>query len=130
MKENKNNISSDEKPTSENQEWFGAMCWLVYGHKDYDLLSKTDKVSVGKTVKEIRASPNGYTIDDLRHWYRDKWSNEWPGKQPGKADIQRPSLKQIKTGIGQVKSKAVTVNGFNAHSGINKSLATVGELER
>ena len=33
----------DEKVTPEHQQWFEALCWLVFGHKDYALLSKTDK---------------------------------------------------------------------------------------
>lgn len=125
---NKNIILSDQAPASDADEWFSAVCWLVYGHKDFSLLSKTDKTAIGKTIKDIRASPNGYTIDHLRAWYRDKWSNEWPGKQPGKADIQRPSLKQIKSGIGQAKPAKVNPNGFNAEP--NKSIAMVGELEK
>lgn len=126
-KENKNNIHDE---SNQNGEWFGAVCWLVYGHKDYKLLSKTDRISVGKTIKEIRASASNYTIDDLRNWYRDKWSNEWPGKQQGKSEIQRPTLKQIKTGIGQVKTSAVHVNGFSKDTSINKSIAVIGELEK
>lgn len=125
---NKNIILSDQAPTSDNDEWFSAVCWLVYGHKDFTLLSKADKTAIGKTIKDIRASPNGYKITDLRAWYRDKWSNEWPGKQPGKTDIQRPSLKQIKSGIGQTKPAKANPNGFNAEP--NKSIAIVGELEK
>ncbi len=129
-KENKNNNTSDDAQNSEQKEWFSAMCWLVYGHKDYNLLSKIDKIAVGKTIKDIRASPNEYTITDLRTWYRDKWSTNFPGKQTGKTEIQRPSLKQIKTGIGQVKAKADNTNGFVNQFEVNKSIAVVGELER
>lgn len=122
-KENKNNIDDDEAQS----KWFSALCWLVYGHQDYKLLSKTDCIAVGKTAKQLREL--NYTIDELREWYRDKWSTEWPGKQQGKAEIQKPSLKQIKTGIGQVKAKAVHVNGFG-DSTVNKSSLVAGELER
>lgn len=90
-------------PDAVHEEWFGALCWLVHGHKDYPLLSAEERVAIGKTVKSIRESPNGYTLDDLRAWYRDIWSREWPGKQKDKETIQSPSLKQIKTGIGRVK---------------------------
>ncbi len=121
----------DSEPTSPDQkEWFGAICWLAYAHKDYDLLSKEEKLAIGKTVKEIRESPKMYTIDDLRAWYRDIWSNEWPGKQQGKSEVQRPSFKQIKSGIGRTKAKSASENGFNASTEKNKSIALAGELER
>lgn len=123
-KENKNNIDDDEAQS----KWFSALCWLVYGHQDYKLLSKTDCIAVGKTAKQLREL--NYTIDELREWYRDKWSIEWPGKQQGKAEIQKPSLKQIKTGIGQVKAKAIHVNGFGQDTAVNKSISVVRELER
>lgn len=123
-----NNIHPENEPTTESAEWFSAMCWLVYGHKDYKLLSDGDRIAVGKTIKHIRASPNKYTVDDLRAWYRDKWCKEWPGKQAGKSEIQRPSLKQIKTGIGQVK--AVHVNGFSQDTSTSRASPVAGELER
>lgn len=96
--------------TPEQQEWFGALCWLVYGHKDYKLLGKIDKIAIGKTAKEIRELE--YTIDDLRNWYKTIWCKEFPGLQKGGV-IQNPRLKDIKTGIGRVKPTTHT-NGFNA----------------
>jgi len=88
---------------SVSQEWFGALCWLVNGHKDYGLLSNEEKIAIGKTAKAIRESKASYTLDDLRAWYRDIWAKEWPGKQRDSTAIQPPTLKQIKTGIGRVK---------------------------
>lgn len=92
-----------EPETAEQGEWFAAMCWLRYGHQDYKLLGKTDRLAIGKSIKKIRKSDQGYTIADLRFWYKTIWSQEWPGKQPDKAEIQHPTLKQIETGIGRVK---------------------------
>lgn len=120
--------TAEQKEDTEQSKWFSALCWLVYGHQDYKLLSKTDCIAVGKTAKQLREL--SYTLDELRAWYRDKWSNEWPGKQPGKAEIQKPTLKQIKNGIGQVKAKAVHVNGFGPDTAVNKSISVVKELER
>jgi len=120
--------TAEQKEDPEQSKWFSALCWLVYGHQDYKLLSKTDCIAVGKTAKQLREL--NYTIDELREWYRDKWSIEWPGKQQGKAEIQKPSLKQIKTGIGQVKAKAIHVNGFGQDTAVNKSISVVRELER
>lgn len=96
--------------TPEQQEWFGALCWLIYGHKEYKLLSKIDKIAIGRTAKEIRGLE--YTIDDLRTWYKTIWCKEFPGLQKSGA-IQNPRLKDIKTGIGKVKPTSHT-NGFNA----------------
>lgn len=102
----------EPKPAQERddvaQGWFAAVCWLVHGHRDFDLLSIADRVAIGKTVKAIRASPNAYTIDDLRAWYRDIWSKEWPGRQRDKDGVQPPTLKQIKTGIGRTRSDVDT----------------------
>ena len=61
------------------------------------------QVAIGKTAKSIRASREGYTLADLRNWYKNVWANEWPGRQPGKSEVQAPTLKQIKNGIGKVK---------------------------
>lgn len=93
-----------EPADTESQAWFAALCWLVHEHQDYGLLSKEEKAAIGQAAKSIRASPNAYTLDDLRKWYRDIWSKEWPGKQREAITIQPPSLKQIKTGIGRTRS--------------------------
>lgn len=97
---------------SVSQEWFGALCWLVHGHKDYGLLSSEEKIAIGKTAKAIRESKAQYTLDDLRSWYRDVWAKEWPGKQKDSHTIQAPSLKQVKTGIGRIRPD--TQEGFIA----------------
>lgn len=98
-------VEPSEKDTPEHKQWFEAICWLVYRHKDYSLLSKADQVAIGKTAKSIRGSSEGYTIDDLRNWYKEVWSKEWPGKQRDRLDIQPPTLKQIKVGIGKIKKE-------------------------
>ena len=104
------NYSSSQKPETdknedgaiapENQAWFSALCWLVHEHQDYALLSKKERLLIGKTTKAILSSEGKYTLDDLRRWYKEKWSTEWPGKQKGASKIQPPTLEQIKTGIG------------------------------
>ena len=114
-KKETNNTPNEEKETPEQQQWFAAVCWLVHNHQDYKLLSKEDKIAIGKTVKQIRDSAGDYTIDDLRSWYRDVWSQEWPGKQPGKTEIQRPTLKQIRVGIGAVKKEVPEQFAVNGH---------------
>ena len=111
--------------TPEQQEWFGALCWLVYGHKDYKLLSKEIKIAIGKLAKELRAL--GYSIDDLRNWYANIWCKEFPGLQRD-GRIQRPMLKQIKTGIGTVKPTTHT-NGFNAPV-VQASMPTYKRIEQ
>lgn len=94
---------NEETETPEHQQWFSAVCWLVHGHKDYKLLGKTEKLAIATTVKAIRESNEHYTIDDLRTWYSGVWAKSWPGLQKNGA-IQKPRLKDIKTGIGQVRT--------------------------
>lgn len=97
-------LPSNGKEPTENQKWFEAMCQIVYGHQDYGLLSKTDRMAIGTTVTAIRKSSENYTIPELWDWFEHKWSQEWPGKQKGTAEIQRPMLKQVKQGIGRMRA--------------------------
>lgn len=107
---------TDGEPTDTvQQEWFAAICWLVHEHQDYSLLSKVERIAIGKAIKEIRSSKENYTLDDLRRWYKAKWSMEWPGKQRGTNKIQPPTLAQIKTGIGWTRH-ANKQNGFAAQT--------------
>lgn len=117
--------AATDAETPEHQEWFGALFWLVYGHKVYDLVNKGEKISVGKTSKEIRGL--GYSLDDLRNWYANVWCKEFPGLQKG-GKIQRPTLKQIKTGIGKVKPTTHT-NGFDAPV-VQASVPTYKRIEQ
>lgn len=103
--------TDEDAITPENQAWFAAICWLVHEHQDYSLLSKKERVLIGKAIKDILASDGKYTIDDLRRWYKEKWSTEWPGKQKNSNKIQPPTLEQIKTGIGWTR-QAVKQNEF------------------
>lgn len=107
----KESEDQDEKVTPDNQAWFGAICWLVHEHQDYTLLSKKERALIGKAIKAILSSDGKYTIDDLRRWYKEKWSVEWPGKQKNTNKIQAPTLEQIKTGIGWTR-QAVKQNEF------------------
>lgn len=103
-KDKENNLLPvTEKESTEQQQWFAAVCWLVHKHRDYSLLSAKDKTAIGDAIKDIRESKENYTLDDLRRWYVEKWSQTWPGKQQGKSEIQKPTLKQIKIGIGEIR---------------------------
>jgi len=131
-KENINNITdakrksvlakNEETETPEHQQWFSAVCWLVHGHKDYKLLGKTEKLAIATTVKAIRDSGEHYTIDDLRTWYSSVWAKSWPGLQKNGV-IQKPRLKDIKTGIGQVRTinqlPPQALNGTSNHTGMS-----------
>lgn len=131
-KENINNITDkkrksvaakkEETESPEHQQWFSAVCWLVHGHKDYQLLGKTEKLAIATTVKAIRESSEHYTIDDLRAWYSAVWSKSWPGLQKN-GSIQKPRLRDIKTGIGQVRtlnqSPPPVLNGHGNHTGMS-----------
>lgn len=115
----------ENEPPEQYRQWFGAMVKIVYGHEDSTLLSKTDRQAVGVVIKDIRKSPEGYTLDDLLRWYETKWSQEWPGKQPGKTEIQCPTLKQVKQGIGKIRALQPSVNGYHANGHVDVDIGSL-----
>jgi predicted transcriptional regulator len=88
----------DEGNDGKQKEWFEALFWLVYGHDRYSDISSGKRAGIGKVATELKAK---YTIDNLRAWYRDVWTKEWPGRQKD-GTIQRPKLTDVKEGIGRV----------------------------
>lgn len=96
-----------EKEMTPQQEYFGAVCIIV--GMDYKLLTKDQTGQVAQVVGKLQKA--GYTIDDLRAFYR-MWRNDWRGQNG-----QRPTLKQLLAEIGKLKVGELD-SGF-APSGTN-----------
>jgi hypothetical protein len=110
--ENKLSEGESKSPDETQQKWFEALFWLVYDHDQYNTVADGKKKGIAKAAKELRIN---YSLDDLRGWYRDIWTKEWPGKQKD-GTTQRPKLADIKEGIGRVRAKnkpKMFANGTN-----------------
>jgi hypothetical protein len=101
-KKKKSNAGREKDP--ERDEWFNVVCWMVFAHQDRKLLNKEDFININNTINTIRDSTEQYTIDELKRWYKEIWSTEWPGKQRDSSKVQHPAFKDIKTGIGRVRA--------------------------
>jgi phage replication O-like protein O len=89
-------VTSDcegEKAVTPHQEYFGAVCIIV--GMDYKLLTKEQTGQVAQVVGKLQKA--GYTIDDLRSFYR-MWRDDWRAQNG-----QRPTLKQLLAEIGKLK---------------------------
>lgn len=88
-----------EKPVStEQQKWFDAVCKTVGW--DYKVIAKEQIGQVAQTVGILQKA--GYTIDDLRAFYKGWFANDWRGKQG-----QYPTIMQLRSEIGKLKAEAV-----------------------
>lgn len=85
--------SEGEKAVTTHQEYFGAVCIIV--GMDYKLLTKEQTGQVAQVVGKLQKA--GYTIDDLRAFYR-MWRDDWRAQNG-----QRPTLKQLLAEIGKLK---------------------------
>lgn len=109
-RKSKEDSAAEPKETPEQQQWFKALFWLVYGHEDFSLLANGKKAGIGKVASELRN--NGYTLEELKRWYAGIWSKEWPGLQRD-GTHQRPTLVQVKEGLPRVR---VSSNGNGGNS--------------
>ena len=115
---NKKDEPEENDKDPERDEWFNVICWLVFSHQDRKLLNKEDFININNTINTIRNSKEQYTLDELKRWYKEIWSTEWPGKQKNTTKIQHPSYKDIKTGIGRIRP---TVSPVGLVSSLNGS---------
>lgn len=100
QKKEKETIAADAAPveTPEWQEFVSGLCNCCYKHTDISALSAKDK---GMLLKEAKAiHDKGYTLEDIRAWYRDEWVNDWrygPKKN-------RPNPSQVRSGIPAIRA--------------------------
>lgn len=97
-----------EQETPDTQKWFDAIFYITHRHQDTKLATKGEIIAIRTLAKTLRES--GYTIDDLRTWYRDVWMTSFKGKQKGpngETIFTTATIPQIRNGIG-VTNKAKT----------------------
>lgn len=89
--------SSDEcEKMTPQQRYFSLVCWLVGW--DHKTITKDQKGQVAQTVGIFQKA--GYTLEDLRMFWRDVWAKDWRWTKDG----QRPSISQLRSEIGKLKS--------------------------
>lgn len=88
--------SDESKGMTEQQRYFGLVCWLVGW--DHETITKDQKGQVAQTVGIFQKA--GYKLEDLRMFWRDVWAKDWRWTKDG----QRPSISQLRSEIGKLKS--------------------------
>ncbi len=79
------------QPTGQ-QEMFGAICLIIYGHSTYSILTGKQKALLGTEASSLLKI--GATPELVAVWYKEKWRSVWPGKN-GTA----PSFEQVRNGV-------------------------------
>lgn len=95
-------VAQDAEQPDHRHMW-EALFYITHLHKDFKLSTKEMDMAIGKAAKKLKDL--GYNIDDLRNWYRNIWSKEFPGLQNGQ--VQRATIGQICGGIGRIRNCTV-----------------------
>lgn len=98
------------KEPTEHQEMFGALCTLVGW--DYKTITKDQKGQVAQALGVLEKA--GYTMDSLRAFFMHWRNKDWRGRKG-----ETPTLSQVRSEIGKIKT--TTTNGINweKHHAIN-----------
>lgn len=120
-----------EAEQPEHRQMWEAVFYITHLHKEFKLSTKEMDMAIGKAAKKLREL--GYGLDDLRNWYRNIWSKEFPGLQDGK--VQRATIGQIVGGVGRVRNCSVPdfLNGPTSPSARSVGVSVykaLPELER
>ena len=78
-------------------EYVLALCYLSYKHQSPQSLTEAHRLSLHAEAKRIRDA--GYTLPELREWFKIHWSQHWRWKQ-GK---DRPKPSEVRELIAQVR---------------------------
>lgn len=70
-------------------EYLEAFCWICHGHKEIGKLTEKQKGAL--TVEAKRLRDDGYTLDDLRTWFQEKWKTHWKWTKDKKHERPLPS---------------------------------------
>ena len=81
-----------------DEDFVPALCWCWHEHKEPEILPRKSQMRLQIAADKLLTS--GYTIDELRAWFRDKWIPDWRW-QNGK---QRPTPEQICESLPAIRS--------------------------
>jgi hypothetical protein len=113
---------SDKKPLTEQQQWFQAICWIVgWGHKT---MSKNDSGQVVQTIKILKAA--GYTLDDVRAFWRDHWSQDWRWQK----NKSRPTIRDLRREIGNIKDGEELIETAKPKTKVTDSMTAVDNVAK
>ncbi len=116
------NPPSSEAPPREPTEWqefVGAFCWLCFGHKEVRTLTKEQRGAVLSEAKMV--SDEGYTILDLKEWYKRVWGQSWQYKRNSTA---RPQPADVRSTIAQLRAEVPEGFEVAAVPALTSSFAT------
>ena len=92
------------KELTEQQERFGVACAIVGW--DYQTLGQRERAQVAQALRIIRNA--GYTLDELKQFLPRVWYKDWRWVK----NQSFPTLSQLKTEIGKVRTARVEVKNF------------------
>jgi hypothetical protein len=105
-------VEDEGKAPTEQQQLFEAICHCVGW--DYKTLDESHKGQVAQTLGILKKA--GYTIDDLRAFYKWWWHSYWKGKDKK----QHPTIKDLRAEIGKVKANGSTPEMMKNGNGGNR----------
>lgn len=115
-------FGSREKLTPK-QAMYAAICEAVGW--DYNLIEEGDRIAAAKLVTDL--SKQNYTTGDIRRFMVEVWFKGWRWEK----DQQRPSIKDIRKGIGALRlAVPEPVPRASPTSKVAGSLAAIDEYER
>ena len=103
---------ADPPLPTEHQKGFEAVC--ICAGLDYKVITKEQAGQVAQTWGILEKA--GYTLDDLREFYRHWKYHDWRGKKG-----QFPTLSQLRAEIGKVKNLDKSVMNGNGNGNGNGS---------
>lgn len=85
-------------PLTDQQEWFKVVCAIVAW--DSKVLGAKEKAQVAQTIGILKNA--GYTLEEAKSFLEKVWMKDWRYKKDG----QMPTLTQLRTEIGKLRTAA------------------------
>ena len=88
-------------PLTDQQEWFKVVCAIVAW--DSKVLGAKEKAQVAQTITILKNA--GYTLEEAKSFLEKVWMKDWRYKKDG----QMPTLSQLRTEIGKLRTAALII---------------------
>jgi len=93
-----NKVLAAPAPLTDQQEWFKVVCAIVAW--DSKVLGAKEKAQVAQTITILKNA--GYTLEEAKSFLEKVWMKDWRYKKDG----QMPTLTQLRTEIGKLRTAA------------------------